>query len=45
MIAGGHPWFAELAGPQWSVVELSTSHWPMFSALAELADVLDRLGA
>jgi pimeloyl-ACP methyl ester carboxylesterase len=44
MIAGGHPWFAELAGPQWSFVELPTSHWPMFSAPAELADVLDRLG-
>jgi pimeloyl-ACP methyl ester carboxylesterase len=40
MIAGGHPWFAELAGPQWSFVELPTSHWPMFSAPAGLADAL-----
>jgi len=41
MIASGHPWFAELAGPQWSFTELLTSHWPMFSAPAELADALD----
>jgi hypothetical protein len=40
MIASGHPWFTELAGPQWSMVELPTSHWPMFSAPAELADTL-----
>jgi pimeloyl-ACP methyl ester carboxylesterase len=40
MIAGGHPWFAELAGPQWSFAELPTSHWPMFSAPAGLADAL-----
>jgi pimeloyl-ACP methyl ester carboxylesterase len=40
MIAGGHPWFAELAGPQWSFVELPTSHWPMFSAPAGLAAAL-----
>jgi hypothetical protein len=24
MIADGHPWFAELAGPQWSFLELPT---------------------
>jgi pimeloyl-ACP methyl ester carboxylesterase len=41
MIDGGHPWFAEMAGPQWSFRELLTSHWPMFSAPAELADALD----
>jgi pimeloyl-ACP methyl ester carboxylesterase len=40
LIASGHPWFAELAGPQWSFVELLTSHWPMFSAPKELAEVL-----
>jgi hypothetical protein len=39
-IASGHPWFAELGGPQWSFVELPTSHWPMFSAPGELADAL-----
>jgi len=40
MISSGHPWFAELGGPQWSLVALPTSHWPMFSAPAELADAL-----
>ncbi|HET7928761.1 MAG TPA: alpha/beta hydrolase [Actinomycetota bacterium] len=39
-IAEGHPWFAELGGPQWSFVEVPTSHWPMLSAPAELAGVL-----
>lgn len=42
LIADRHPWFAELAGPQWSFMELPTSHWPMFSAPAELTDMLER---
>ena len=40
MIADGHPWFAELAGPQWSFLELPTGHWPMFSEPDRLADLL-----
>jgi hypothetical protein len=44
LIATGHPWFAELAGPQWSFVELLTSHWPMFSAPQKLADALAEIG-
>jgi hypothetical protein len=40
MIAGGHPWFQELAGPQWSFLELPTGHWPMFSAPGQLASLL-----
>jgi pimeloyl-ACP methyl ester carboxylesterase len=40
MIAGGHPWFAELAGPEWSFLELPTGHWPMFSEPDRLADLL-----
>lgn len=40
MIASGHPWFAELGGPQWSFVELPTGHWPMFSEPVALADTL-----
>jgi pimeloyl-ACP methyl ester carboxylesterase len=40
MIADGHPWFAALAGPQWSFRELPTGHWPMFSVPAELASLL-----
>lgn len=42
-IESGHPWFAEMAGPQWSLVALPTSHWPMFSAPDELAETLDRI--
>jgi pimeloyl-ACP methyl ester carboxylesterase len=40
-IESGHPWFAELGGPQWSFVEMPTSHWPMFSASDELARALE----
>jgi pimeloyl-ACP methyl ester carboxylesterase len=40
MIAAGHPWFAELAGPRWSFRELPTGHWPMFSVPDELASLL-----
>jgi hypothetical protein len=45
MIADGHPWFAELAGPQWSFLELTTGHWPMFSVPDQLADLLRDLPA
>jgi pimeloyl-ACP methyl ester carboxylesterase len=45
MIAAGHPWFAELAGPEWSFLELPTGHWPMFSVPEQLAALLDRLPA
>jgi pimeloyl-ACP methyl ester carboxylesterase len=43
MIAAGHPWFAELAGPQWSLLELPTGHWPMFSVPGPLAALLHEL--
>src|SRR5215211_6538839 len=43
MIAAGHPWFAELAGPQWSLLELPTGHWPMFSVPGPLAALLHNL--
>ena len=45
MIADGHPWFAEVAGPQWSFLELPTGHWPMFSAPDRLASLLLDLSA
>ncbi len=45
MIAAGHPWFAELAGPRWSFLELPTGHWPMFSVPEALASLLERLPA
>lgn len=44
-IESGHPWFAEIAGPQWSLLELPTSHWPMFSAPGKLSETLDRVAA
>ena len=40
MIAAGHPWFAALAGPEWSFRELPTGHWPMFSVPDALAALL-----
>jgi pimeloyl-ACP methyl ester carboxylesterase len=40
MIAGGHPLFAELSGPEWRFAELPTGHWPMFSRPGDLADLL-----
>jgi pimeloyl-ACP methyl ester carboxylesterase len=43
MIAGGHPWFAELADPRWSFRELPTGHWPMFSVPGPLASLLHEL--
>jgi pimeloyl-ACP methyl ester carboxylesterase len=43
MIDDGHPWFAEMAGPQWSILELPTGHWPMFSVPDRLAEVLHGL--
>ena len=43
MIAAGHPWFAALAGPQWSFRELPTGHWPMFSVPDKLASLLGDL--
>jgi pimeloyl-ACP methyl ester carboxylesterase len=43
MVAAGHPWFAELASPQWSFLELPTGHWPMFSEPDRLAALLNEL--
>jgi pimeloyl-ACP methyl ester carboxylesterase len=43
MIAAGHPWFKELAGPQWSFLELPTGHWPIYSVPEQLAELLDEL--
>ena len=40
MIAQGHPWFRELAGPEWRLEELPTGHWPMFSRPDDLAGLL-----
>jgi pimeloyl-ACP methyl ester carboxylesterase len=40
LIAGGHPWFRELAGPEWRLLELRTGHWPMFSCPEDLAKLL-----
>ena len=40
MIADGHLMGLMLSGPEWRYVELSTSHWPMFTRLEELAALL-----
>jgi len=40
MIASGNPFFAGLAGPNWTHHELLTSHWPMFSRPADTAGLL-----
>ncbi len=40
LIASEHPWFRELAGPEWRLVELPTGHWPMFSRPDDLAELL-----
>ncbi|HWM00774.1 MAG TPA: alpha/beta hydrolase [Actinophytocola sp.] len=36
------PMFRHMVGEQWRYVELPTSHWPMFSKPAELAEILHR---
>jgi pimeloyl-ACP methyl ester carboxylesterase len=40
LIASEHPWFRELAGPEWRFVELPTGHWAMFSRPHDLAELL-----
>jgi pimeloyl-ACP methyl ester carboxylesterase len=40
LIASHHPWFRELAGPEWRFLELPTGHWPMFSRPDDLAALL-----
>jgi len=44
LIAGGHPWFAEMAGPEWRLRELPTGHWAMVSRPDDLADLLHDVG-
>ncbi|MFC7642437.1 hypothetical protein ACFQX6_16880 [Streptosporangium lutulentum] len=43
MIAADHPFFAALAGPEWSFDEVPTGHWPMFSKPVETAAALAAL--
>ncbi|MFJ2032182.1 alpha/beta fold hydrolase [Streptosporangium sp. NPDC087985] len=45
MIAAGHPFFAALAGPEWSFDAVPTGHWPMFSKPAETAAALAALAS
>ncbi len=41
LIAGGHPYVAELAAVKdYAIVELPTGHWPMFTKPAELAALI-----
>ncbi|WP_169952459.1 alpha/beta fold hydrolase [Microbispora sp. H11081] len=43
LIATGHPFFASLSGPEWSLRELQTGHWPMLSRPDDLAMLLAEL--
>jgi pimeloyl-ACP methyl ester carboxylesterase len=43
LIAQDHPWFREMAGPEWHLEELPTGHWPMFSRPDDLAVLLHGL--
>ena len=45
LVAAGVPQIAVMAAPPWHYLELETGHWPMFSAPAELAEMLDGLVA
>jgi pimeloyl-ACP methyl ester carboxylesterase len=45
LVAAGVPQIVALAAPPWHYLELETGHWPMFSAPAELADMLNGLVA
>lgn len=45
LVAAGVPQIAFMAAPPWHYLELGTGHWPMFSAPAELAELLDGLVA
>jgi pimeloyl-ACP methyl ester carboxylesterase len=44
LVAGGHPWFTALAGPEWRFLVLPTGHWPMFSRSDDLAVMLGEVG-
>jgi len=43
LIAAGVPQIVAMASPPWHYLELDTGHWPMFSAPAELTEMLDGL--
>jgi len=42
LVDSGNAMFQELAGTEWTFVDLPTGHWPMFSKSKELAEVLAR---
>ncbi|MFE7201074.1 alpha/beta fold hydrolase [Pseudonocardia alni] len=44
LIDAGAPGFAEMGGPEWTIVALPTGHWPMLSEPSGLAAVFDGLG-
>ncbi len=39
LIEAGNPVFRELAGPEWTFIDLPTGHFPMFSKTKELTDI------
>lgn len=40
LVEGGNTLFSELAGPNWTFIDLPTGHWPMFSKPRELTELL-----
>lgn len=40
LVESGNSMFRELAGAEWTFIDLPTGHWPMFSKPKELAEVL-----
>ncbi len=42
LTASGHPWFVELAQRQFTILDLPTGHWPMWSRPDDLAEALVR---
>jgi pimeloyl-ACP methyl ester carboxylesterase len=45
LVAAGVPQIVAMTALPWHYLELATGHWPMFSAPAELAEMLDGLAA
>jgi hypothetical protein len=45
MVAAGVPQIVALTAEPWHYLELATGHWPMLSALEQLARLFDELAA
>jgi pimeloyl-ACP methyl ester carboxylesterase len=45
LVDSGNAMFQELAGPEWTFIDLPTGHWPMFSKPRELTALLQQAAA